>query len=177
MMIYRHCWQLYFFYIWSDYGDEIVVDKGIKLTKWGPSGRVSQRLSMKERGTKVLKQKKSKKKELAAALAAKKQQKPKSLYSRESQAQLTLQAMAHIDEPDTKAGYHTILSGSEPIHFVDFSNDYKKCLKLARENLEKNEKLSLLEKQENEWINDLKGIRGKPLSEKLIQLKVHEIEN
>ena len=79
-----------FLYIWSDYGDEIVVDKGQKLTKWCPSGKVSQRLSMKERGAKVLKEKKKIKKK---GQDDKKEQ-PKGLYTRESEAQLMLQAMA-----------------------------------------------------------------------------------
>ena len=40
-----------FHYIWSDYGDEIVVDKGTKLSKWTPVGRVSQKLNfIKDRG-------------------------------------------------------------------------------------------------------------------------------
>ena len=80
-------------HIWSDYGDEIVVDKGQKLTKWCPAGKVSQRLSMKERGAKVLKQKKkSKKKSVKDGKGDKKPS--KGLYTRESEAQLMLQAMA-----------------------------------------------------------------------------------
>ena len=79
-----------FLHIWSDYGDEIVVDKGQKLTKWCPTGKVSQRLSMKERGAKVLKEKKKLKKKGQDD----KKDKPKGLYTRESEAQLMLQAMA-----------------------------------------------------------------------------------
>ena len=80
-------------HIWSDYGDEIVVDKGQKLTKWCPAGKVSQRLSMKERGAKVLKQKKKSKKK--SVKDGKGDKKPtKGLYTRESEAQLMLQAMA-----------------------------------------------------------------------------------
>ena len=79
-----------FLHIWSDYGDEIVVDKGQKLTKWCPTGKVSQRLSMKERGAKVLKEKKKQKKKGQDD----KKDKPKGLYTRESEAQLMLQAMA-----------------------------------------------------------------------------------
>ena len=75
-------------HIWSEYGDEIVVDKGQKLSKWGPSGRVSQRLSMKERGVKTLKKKKKMKKDSGE----KRDKKPRSLFSRESEAQLQLQA-------------------------------------------------------------------------------------
>ena len=48
----------FLFYIWSDYGDEIKVDKGTKLTKWTPSGRVSQRLTFKDRGKKSMSKKK-----------------------------------------------------------------------------------------------------------------------
>ena len=106
-----------FMHIWSDYGDEIVVDKGQKLTKWGPAGRVSQRLSMKERGTKVIKKKKKKKK--GSKMSASSEQeaesaknKPKSLYSRESEAQIMLQAMAHNEkEEEDKEGYRFVPTG------------------------------------------------------------------
>ena len=67
-----------------------MVDKGQKLTKWCPTGKVSQRLSMKERGAKVLKEKKKQKKKGQDD----KKDKPKGLYTRESEAQLMLQAMA-----------------------------------------------------------------------------------
>ena len=80
-------------HIWSDYGDEITFDKGQKLSKWCASGRVSQRLSMKERGVKVLKNKKKKKKDRLKS----EKQKSRGLYSRESEAQLALQAMAHSE--------------------------------------------------------------------------------
>ena len=81
-------------YIWSDYGDEIIVDKGQKLTKWCPTGKVSQRLSMKERGAKVLKEKKKRKKKGKEE----KKEAPKGLYTRESEAQLMLQAMDFHDK-------------------------------------------------------------------------------
>ena len=84
---------MYSMHIWSDYGDEITFDKGQKLSKWCASGRVSQRLSMKERGVKVLKKKKKKKKERLKS----EKQKSRGLYSRESEAQLALQAMAHSE--------------------------------------------------------------------------------
>ena len=71
-------------HIWSDYGDEIVVDKGQKLAKWCPSGRVSQRLTMKERGAKVLKKKKKKNKrgQNLKKSGSKDDKNPKTLYSR-----------------------------------------------------------------------------------------------
>ena len=58
MKPWQKSWQHFFLYIWSDYGDEIKVDKGTKLTKWTPSGRVSQRLTFKDRGKKSMSKKK-----------------------------------------------------------------------------------------------------------------------
>ncbi len=152
-----------------------MVDKGQKLSKWGPSGRVSQRLSMKERGAKVLRQKKKKNKKSVNEKDETKKGHPRGLYSRESQAQIMLQAMAHV-EKDTE-GLSFVPTGpgkgsGSGVYFVDFSDDYKKCLKKAREKLEKDEKLSQIEKQEMDWINELKESRSKPLFDKLIQLKV-----
>ena len=159
-----------------------MVDKGQKLSKWGPSGRVSQRLSMKERGTKVLKKKKKVKKESGSRQI----KKPPSLYSRESEAQLMLQVMAHSEQeqqdhhqagPGSKDGYRFVPTGpgkgsGSGVYFIDFSDDYKRCLRKARAELEQREKLTQLEKQEMNWINDLKENRAKPLGDKLIQLKV-----
>ena len=97
----------FFMHIWSDYGDEIVVDKGQKLTKWCPAGKVSQRLSMKERGAKVLKQKKKSKKK--SVKDGKGDKKPtKGLYTRESEAQLMLQAMAFNEKVSTVYMYACI---------------------------------------------------------------------
>ena len=62
--------------------------------KWCPTGKVSQRLSMKERGAKVLKTQKKKSKKQSGLKEDKKDNKPKGLYTRESEAQLMLQAMA-----------------------------------------------------------------------------------
>ena len=94
-------------HIWSDYGDEIVVDKGQKLTKWCPAGKVSQRLSMKERGAKVLKQKKKSKKK--SVKDSKGDKKPtKGLYTRESEAQLMLQAMAFNEKVSLHSVYACI---------------------------------------------------------------------
>ena len=50
--------------------------------------------------------------------------------------------------------------------------NYKRCLKLARKKLEEEENISELERKEMEWVEYLKESRNKPLSEKLIQLKV-----
>ena len=116
-------------HIWSDYGDEIVVDKGQKLTKWCPAGKVSQRLSMKERGAKVLKQKKKSKKK--SVKDGKGDKKPtKGLYTRESEAQLMLQAMAFNE----KVSLHSVQCCSyqnhqDPIHVVNwhFSTHPDRC--------------------------------------------------
>ena len=55
---------------------------------------------------------------------------------------------------------------------MDFSDDYKRCLKMAREKLEREEHLSELERKEMDWVEYLKENRNKPLSEKLLKLKV-----
>jgi hypothetical protein len=81
---------IYFLYIWSDYGDEIIVDKGTTLSKWCPAGKVSQRLSVRERGQSQLKDKKRKK-------SNPKNNTPKvskKLLSRDSEVQLALKAMS-----------------------------------------------------------------------------------
>ena len=47
--------------IWSEYGDEIVVDKQPKNLRWDPSDKkVSQRLSLREKGIKKTTTKKKK---------------------------------------------------------------------------------------------------------------------
>ena len=45
--------SLPFVYIWSEYGDEIVVDKQPKNLRWDPTDkRLAQRLTLRERGLK-----------------------------------------------------------------------------------------------------------------------------
>ena len=47
--------------IWSEYGDEIVVDKQPKNLRWDPADKkVSQRLSLREKGIKKVTTKKKK---------------------------------------------------------------------------------------------------------------------
>ena len=87
-----------FHYIWSDYGDEIVVDKGTKLSKWTPVGRVSQKLNfIKDRGLYKKKERKKShrrkyksppKSEDGGGEEAKSEKK---LLSKESQARLNLE--------------------------------------------------------------------------------------
>ena len=69
------------------------MDKGTKLSKWCPAGRVSQRLTFKDRGVKSLKSKKKKKKSHRKKYSSKDDDGPKEkkLLSRESQARLELQ--------------------------------------------------------------------------------------
>ncbi len=41
---------LFFFYIWSEYGDEITVDKEQKLVRWNPTQKkIAQRINMSEK--------------------------------------------------------------------------------------------------------------------------------
>ena len=58
------------------------------------------------------------------------------------------------------------------MYFVDFSEDYKRCLRLARERMEDEEQLTVFEQKEMEWVETLRKNRSKPLGEKLRQLKV-----
>ncbi len=58
------------------------------------------------------------------------------------------------------------------VYYIDFSDDFKKCLKLAREKLEKTEHVSEAEKMEDDWIGSLAEVRSRPLDEKFYNLKV-----
>ena len=82
-----------------------------------------------------------------------------------------------MQEEKTKSGFSFVPTGpgkgsGSGVFFIDFSDDYKRCLKLARDKVEKEEKLSKLEKEEMNWIKSLKESREKSLNEKMIQLKV-----
>ena len=89
-----------FHYIWSDYGDEIVVDKGTKLSKWTPVGRVSQKLNfIKDRGLYKKKERKkshrrkykSPPKSEDGGTGGEEAKSEKKLLSKESQARLNLE--------------------------------------------------------------------------------------
>ena len=71
-------------------------------------------------------------------------------------------------------GYSSVTVGKseEKVYFVDFSEDYKRCLRLARERMEDEEQLTVFEQKEMEWVETLRKNRSKPLGEKLRQLKV-----
>jgi hypothetical protein len=76
-----------------------------------------------------------------------------------------------------KDGYSFVPTGpgkgsGSGVFFIDFSDDYKRCLKLARENLEKMDHLSQLEQNESDWIKEIHKTRDMTLSEKLTYLKV-----
>ena len=76
-----------------------------------------------------------------------------------------------------KSGFSFVPTGpgkgtGSGVYFIDFSDDYKRCLKLARDKVEREEKLSQLEKDEMNWIKSLKQNREKSLNEKMLQLKV-----
>ncbi len=89
-LICLHLWS-YFVYIWSDYGDEIIIDKAAKVTKWTPAGKVSTRLSMKERGVpRISKKKKRPSKLKQAASKPKPPASKRQLSTRDSQLQLAL---------------------------------------------------------------------------------------
>ena len=66
----------------------------------------------------------------------------------------------------------TVGKSEEKVYFVDFSEDYKRCLRMAREKLEDEEQLTLFEQKELEWVETLRKNRSRPLAEKLHSLKV-----
>ena len=84
-----------------------------------------------------------------------------------------------MQEEKSKSGFSFVPTGpgkgsGSGVYFIDFSDDYKRCLKLARDKVEKEENLSKLEKEEMNWIKSLKESREKSLNEKMIQLKVSQ---
>ena len=84
-----------------------------------------------------------------------------------------------LQEEKSKSGFSFVPTGpgkgsGSGVYFIDFSDDYKRCLKLARDKVEKEENLSALEKEEMNWIKSLKESREKSLNEKMIQLKVSQ---
>ena len=62
--------------------------------------------------------------------------------------------------------------GGGGIYYVDFSEEYKICLKRARDELEKESQLSHLEKKESKWVDEISQDRDLPIDHRLIQLKV-----
>ena len=70
------------------------MDKGTKLTKWTPSGRVSQRLTFKDRGKKSM----SKKKKSHRKKFKEDEKNDKKLTKTESQIRLQVQDVYHKDQ-------------------------------------------------------------------------------
>ena len=62
--------------------------------------------------------------------------------------------------------------GGGGVYYVDFSDEYKTCLKNAREELEKESRLSYLEKKESKWVDEISKDRDMPIEDRLLQLKV-----
>ena len=58
------------------------------------------------------------------------------------------------------------------VYYVDFSDEYKTCLKRARDELEKETQLSALEKKEAKWADEISQDRNLPIDDRLLQLKV-----
>ena len=58
------------------------------------------------------------------------------------------------------------------VYYVDFSDEYKACLKRARDELEKETQLSALEKKEAKWADEISQDRNLPIDDRLLQLKV-----
>ena len=58
------------------------------------------------------------------------------------------------------------------VYFVDFSDEYKSCLKRTREEIEKETHLSMLEKREAKWADEISKDRNLPIEDRLLQLKV-----
>lgn len=47
--------------------------------------------------------------------------------------------------------------GKKGVYYLDFSDDYKNCVKVVRETVEKESRLSELEKKEAAWVEDMKA--------------------
>ena len=60
------------------------------------------------------------------------------------------------------------------VYYVDFSDEYKTCLKRARDELEKETQLSALEKKEAKWADEISQDRNLPIDDRLLQLKVQK---
>ena len=60
------------------------------------------------------------------------------------------------------------------VYYVDFSDEYKTCLKRARDELEKETQLSALEKKEAKWADEISQDRNLPIDDRLLQLKVRK---
>ena len=58
------------------------------------------------------------------------------------------------------------------VYYVDFSDEYKTCLKRARDEVEKETQLSFLEKKEAKWADEISQDRNLSIEDRLLQLKV-----
>ena len=58
------------------------------------------------------------------------------------------------------------------VYYVDFSDEYKTCLKRSRDEIEKETHLSMLEKREAKWADEISKDRNLPIEDRLLQLKV-----
>ena len=58
------------------------------------------------------------------------------------------------------------------VYYVDFSDEYKTCLKRSRDEIEKETHLSMLEKREAKWTDEISKDRNLPIEDRLLQLKV-----
>ena len=62
------------------------------------------------------------------------------------------------------------------VYYVDFSNEYKECLRIARDELERETQLSFLEKKEAKWADEISHDRSLSIEDRLLQLKVIKME-
>jgi hypothetical protein len=58
------------------------------------------------------------------------------------------------------------------VYYIDFSDEYKTCLKRARDEVEKETQLSFLEKKEAKWADEISQDRNLSIEDRLLQLKV-----
>lgn len=63
------------------------------------------------------------------------------------------------------------------VYYVDFSDEYKTCLKRSRDEIEKETHLSILEKREAKWADEISKDRNLPIEDRLLQLKVSKFDN
>ena len=83
-------------------------------------------------------------------------------------AEATTPELEGLSFISTGPGYGT----GSGVYYIDFSDEYKGCLRRARDELEKETHLSFLEKKEAKWADEISQDRNLPIEDRLLQLKV-----
>jgi hypothetical protein len=172
--------------IWSDYGDEILVDKEPKLIRWNPSQKkISQRINFGnarekqscEPQKKIIDLKKLKHLTRQKASAARE---PANAGLSDAGDLADVEEAGGLKTPPDEAGLSFVPTGAgasagKGVYFLDFSNEFRKSLKKAREELERQKGMTHLQKAEINWMKSMKADGDKTLQEKLACLKLDSL--